>query len=361
MTARTLRAVGVDVGTSALKAVRVATVGGRVTIEAVASEPYTPSRRPSRSPRAWLVAAGRALAMVVDGPIETIGFTGQMHALVPVRGGRSLGQTMLWLDMAGALYLEAFVRAHPDLSLLHRTGNIPLPDFTLAKWLALRNQSPGLANQVETLPAAKDFVRNAFAADGPAVTDVNEAAGAQWYDPFKHSWDGAICAAAGIPSSALSQVVDPTTVVGYNTSRRLPIGVPIVAGAGRSTDRCTRPRQRSHRPCVAQSWHVRRTGGPVATGSPPGRLGRRLPPVPNRHVRRIPDHRHDPCPGRRVPLGHPSPRCRSGWVAPAGRDGEVWCSSLGALLSLPSRQWCAAPRRFAASATTRPVGSQHAG
>lgn len=232
MSARATRAIGVDVGTSSLKAVLIRHSRGRIRIERVASESYTESGRPTRSPGAWVRAASRALKDISQGSFDAVGFTGQMHALIPSAEGRLLAPAMLWLDMDGAPYLEAFLHEHARLSIVRRTGNVPLPDFTLAKWLALRADVPDIAARVDSLPAAKDFVREAFQAESSPVTDVNDASGTQWYDPFKYRWDRGITKAAGIPESALRQVTAPSAVVGTTGSRALPRGLPVVVGAG---------------------------------------------------------------------------------------------------------------------------------
>ena len=190
MTGRSVRAIGVDVGTSSLKAVRIRVDGRRLTVEAVASRGYGQGGRPTRDPAVWVKAARAALAELADGgPLDAVGYAGQMHALVPVIDGVARAPATLWLDYDGEPQLTAFCRAHPDLSLLDRTGNIPLPDFTLAKWLRWRDLHPQLAPRVERLPAAKDHVRDTFTSSAGWITDINEASGTQLFDPFGQAWD----------------------------------------------------------------------------------------------------------------------------------------------------------------------------
>ena len=254
-------------------------------------------------------AASRALERVADGSLEAVGFTGQMHALVPVEAGRSLGQVRLWLDVEGKPHLDAFVRAHRQLSLLRRTGNIPLPDFTLAKWLALRAESPEVADRVESLPAAKDFVRDAFVAELRILTDLNEAAGTQWFDPFKRVWSPAICAAADIPRDLLGEVVAPTMVVGQTRDRRLLRGIPVIAGAG---DQQAAARAQGSGVEGRASLSLGTSGvifGPVAAPCAAESMGRCLPPLPDRSGGRVPGHCHHSRPGRLPPMGSPPAGC----------------------------------------------------
>jgi sugar (pentulose or hexulose) kinase len=234
VTRNPVRAVGVDVGTSSLKAVRIRTERHRASVEAVAVRQYARSGLPTRDPAMWVRAARGAIAELVDGgPIDAVGYTGQMHALVPIVDGVARGPARLWLDYEGQQDLEGFCRSHPELSLLERTGNIGLPDFTLAKWLRWRGQDPLLAARVERLPSAKDHVRASLTPSSDPVTDINEASGTQMYDPFGRSWDAAIVSAAAIPPAALPRVVEPTTVVGSTRWRSSSTQrVPVVAGTG---------------------------------------------------------------------------------------------------------------------------------
>jgi sugar (pentulose or hexulose) kinase len=226
------RAIGIDVGTSGLKAVLVH-VDDHVEVERSTAVGYDPTGAPTRDPDVWVAAARTAIDQLAnERRVDVIGLTGQMHALVPVRGGRPFHEAMLWLDYEGAGALERFCKSHTELPLLARTGNIPLPDFTLAKWLMLVEQEPLLARAVERLPAAKDFVRSNLCESAEPVTDLNEAAGTQWFDPFRSRWDMDITQAAALPPSALVPVVRPEHVVGVTRLHASGEPIPVVAGTG---------------------------------------------------------------------------------------------------------------------------------
>lgn len=227
-----LTAVGVDVGTSALKAVLVH-VGGHVTVVRSTTIPYDASGAPTRDPEVWVASARRAIAEVAAGEhVDVVGLTGQMHALVPVAAGHPVHDAMLWLDYEGSAALDQFVASHPGLDLLARTGNLPLPDFTLAKWLLLAREVPSLRRRVDALPAAKDFVRETLGEATAPTMDINEAAGTQWFDPFRLEWDPVVTVAAAIPPAALVSVTTPAQVVGTTGRGVLAGSVRVVAGTG---------------------------------------------------------------------------------------------------------------------------------
>ena len=226
-----MRTIGIDIGTSSVKAV-LCRIGAEVVVERTVCKPYGEDGRPTRDPDLWVRLAKSAITeLTANGPVAAVGFTGQMHALVALDAmGAVAAPVKLWLDMDGAAALRDFVRrVHNGLAaaMARRTGNIPLPDFTLAKWLHALGADPTLDQRVVRLCCAKDFVRQQLDPKAPHVVDSNEAAGMQLFDPFADRWNGELVAAAGIPSQALPAVVHAATVAG-----RLADGTPLVVGVG---------------------------------------------------------------------------------------------------------------------------------
>ena len=89
--------IGLDVGTSGVKAIAISTDGELV---ATAEESYALSTpRPGwaeQDPEDWWLAAESCLSRLPDGPI---GLSGQMHGLVVLDGaGHVLRPAILWND-----------------------------------------------------------------------------------------------------------------------------------------------------------------------------------------------------------------------------------------------------------------------
>ncbi|WP_370677496.1 FGGY-family carbohydrate kinase [Pleomorphomonas sp. PLEO] len=221
-----IKLIGIDIGTSSVKAVRVRADDG-VAVEAAVSKPYAADGAPTRDPTLWTRLAEEALDELTRGEtIAAIGFTGQMHAMVAVADDGALAAPVkLWLDMDGAPDLDAFVAAYPG-SFATDTGNIPLPDFTLAKWLWASRLDPRLAKRVGGLYCAKDYVRAALDPSAPFVVDRNEATGMQVFDPFADRWHEGILERAGLPMAALPKLVSATQAAGAWR------GIPMVVGVG---------------------------------------------------------------------------------------------------------------------------------
>ena len=230
-----MRTIGIDIGTSAVKAV-VAEVDGGVSVTATFSESYSPDGAPARDPQRWVALARKALSTLVErGRPDAIGFTGQMHGLIAVdRDGRVIAPVRLWLDMDGAPELATFTAGHGGaLRIVQQSGNLPLPDFTLAKWLHALRCDPTLADRVHRLYCVKDFVRQALDPEADFVVDANEACGMQMQDPLTGGWSDEIVAAARVPRSALPNIVEAKSRAGDCGRFRPDLqGVPFVLGVG---------------------------------------------------------------------------------------------------------------------------------
>jgi sugar (pentulose or hexulose) kinase len=217
----TVWVVGVDVGTSGAKAALVGIRDGVVTGVRSKSVAYTGTGI-CRDPNEWVRAAYEAVAAVRGSTeVQALGFSGQMHALVAVDEAFDVVRpALLWLDYSGDSKLRDFVRGHPDLDVVEVTGNVPLPDFTLAKWLVALDADPSLPSRLRWLLGAKDFVR-AKMCGLDAVTDWNDAGGTQFFDMVNRVWSRALCEAAGLPRHVLPRVCDSTATVG---AARSPAG-----------------------------------------------------------------------------------------------------------------------------------------
>ncbi len=209
------RFFGIDIGTSSLKAVSVEVKGRAARVVREITEPYGKDDAGLvRSPKVWAERAAVALSKL-EGEPRGIGVTGQMHALVALDAhDRVLPPTLLWLDMQGEPQLREFVKRFAG-QMVQRTANIPLPDFTLAKWLYASQQNPDLITATRRLLPAKDFVRCRLVPGSPACTDPSEAVGTQLYNPFLRRWDDEIVGAARIPRSAVPEVVEAARQVAF--------------------------------------------------------------------------------------------------------------------------------------------------
>jgi xylulokinase len=151
-------AVGIDVGTTAVKAIAVAEDGEVLERREVAYELSTP--RPGWSeqePRDWWRATKEALDGLGGGDVAGIGLSGQMHGLVALDSdGEVIRPAILWNDQrTGAECDEIETRVGFE-RLVQLTGNRALTGFTAPKLLWLRNHEPESYERIARVLLPKD-------------------------------------------------------------------------------------------------------------------------------------------------------------------------------------------------------------
>jgi len=131
--------VGLDVGTTGVKALAVSPDGDVISTSEVGYPLSTPHPGwSSRTPTTGLRASREALA-ALGTEHSALGFSGQMHGLVCLDADdRVLRPAILWNDQrTGAECAEIEERVGLD-RLISLTGNRALPGFTAPKLLWLR-------------------------------------------------------------------------------------------------------------------------------------------------------------------------------------------------------------------------------
>src|SRR5919108_631941 len=153
--------IGLDVGTTAVKALAVGEDGAILARSEISYPLSTP--RPGWSeqdPEDWWRAIERALAeLAVDEPAG-IGLSGQMHGLVALDASdRVIRPAILWNDgRTGAECAEIEEKVGLD-RLIALTGNRALTGFTAPKLLWLRRHEPDVYERIARVLLPKDYVR----------------------------------------------------------------------------------------------------------------------------------------------------------------------------------------------------------
>jgi xylulokinase len=218
--------IGLDVGTSSLKAIAVRPDG---SVNGTASEQYQ-LRMPrpgwtEQDPDAWWRAAKRALARLEGEPVA-IGLTGQMHGLVCLdSANRVLRPAILWNDQRTQAECEQIERRIGFERLVELTGNRALTGFTAPKLLWMRKHEPDLYGKIARICLPKDYVR--LKLTGEHVIDVADASGTLLFDVAARRWSGEIVDALDIAPEWLPPALESEDVSGHT-----PAGVPVAAGAG---------------------------------------------------------------------------------------------------------------------------------
>ena len=219
--------VGLDVGTTGVKALRISP-GGEIV--ARAEEGYRLSTpQPGwaeQDPEDWWRAAEAALAAVGSDGVAGIGLSGQMHGLVALdNADRVLRPAILWNDQrTGAECAE--IEARFGLrEVVQLTGNRALPGFTAPKLLWLRRHEPDVYARIARVLLPKDYVRLRLA--GEHATDVADASGTLLFDVRQRRWSGEVLEGLEIPTDWVPPALESTGLSG-----RTADGLPVAAGAG---------------------------------------------------------------------------------------------------------------------------------
>jgi xylulokinase len=204
--------LGIDVGVSAVKAVLVdedETVRAEADVAVALSVPEAGAAE--QDPEGWWAATTVAIDDVrrMDphgvAAIRGIGLTGQMHAAVLLdETDQVIRPAMTWNDVRAATAALLLERQVPDVETL--AGAVPMPGFTAAKLLWLREHEPESFARIDCVLSAKDYIR--LRLTGERATDVSEAAGMLLLAEEQRNWSGSLVAASGITHAALPELLE---------------------------------------------------------------------------------------------------------------------------------------------------------
>jgi xylulokinase len=261
--------VGLDVGTTGVKAVAVSERGD-VLARAERSYPLaTPQPGwAEQDPEDWWREAEAALRELDLEP-TAIGFSGQMHGLVALDDqDRVLRPAILWNDQRTAVECREIEELVGRERVLELTGNPVLTGFTAPKLLWLRRHEPEAYARIRRVLLPKDYVR--LRLTGEHATDVSDASGTLLFDVAARSWSMPMLEALEIEPEWLPIALESTelggagdqaaSALGVGIDRPGPVsvvlgtsGVVFAALAGYSPD----PRGALHTFChaVPETWH----------------------------------------------------------------------------------------------------------
>src|SRR5829696_3326339 len=220
-------AIGLDVGTTGLKALAVDEAGRVVARSEVGYPLATP--RPGwaeQDPADWWRATRRALDALGVGEVAGIGLSGQMHGLVALdAAGTVIRPAILWNDgRTAAECAEIEERIGLD-ELIALTGNRALTGFTAPKLLWLRRHEPDAYARIARIALPKDYVRMRLC--GEHVIDASDASGTLLLDVARRRWSDEVLEALELDPAWLPRVLESPEVSGITAD-----GVPVAAGAG---------------------------------------------------------------------------------------------------------------------------------
>ncbi|HVO18791.1 MAG TPA: xylulokinase [Anaeromyxobacter sp.] len=242
--------VGLDLGTSACKA--IAADGAGAIVARAATEYPLSTPQPGwaeQDPSAWWRAADltmRALRTQLPSPgaVQAIGLSGQMHGLVALdRADDVIRPAMLWCDQRGLRQSDALTERVGGLeALVAQTANRLWPCDTAGKVLWLREEEPRAYRRLRRFLNPKDYLR--LRMTGEHATDVSDASGTGMFDVRHRRWSARLLDEVGLSPGQV-----PIAYESHETTGRLrpevadgwglPRGTPVVGGGGDSVAQTT--------------------------------------------------------------------------------------------------------------------------
>ncbi len=262
--------VGLDVGTSGVKAVAVSH-DGEVLARAERGYPLSTPRPgwAEQDPEDWWEATQGALADLGVQP-TSLGLSGQMHGLVLLDGQeRVLRPAILWNDGRTAAECAEIEERIGFERLVELTGNRALAGFTAPKLLWVRRHEPDVWSQARHVLLPKDYVR--LRLTGERSIDAADASGTLLFDVGNRRWSAEVLDALAIPGEWLPDVHESTEVgtagdqaagaVGVGVAEPGPLSVVLgTSGVVLAASRTYRPEPeaRLHTFChaVPETWHA---------------------------------------------------------------------------------------------------------
>src|ERR1700691_4254865 len=199
--------MGIDVGTSAVKAALVDDTG---TVIDQASSPLTVSRPHAlwseQNPADWWAAANSAvsdLSLPLRGAVRAIGLSGQMHgATLLDKHQRALRPAILWNDGRSAPQCDELEKSVPQMRQI--TGNRAMPGFTAPKLLWVRTHEPDIFARIASVLLPKAWLR--YRLCGEMIEDMSDASGTLWLDVARRDWSDAALDATFLPRRAMPRL-----------------------------------------------------------------------------------------------------------------------------------------------------------
>jgi xylulokinase len=235
--------LGLDVSTTATKAVILDRAGAVVAAEASTYPYQTP--RPlwsEQDPELWWAGAVDAIrsALAAAGiggeEVAGVGLAGQMHGLVALDDGRQpVRPAILWNDQRTQAECHEIRDTIGRDRLIEITGNDALPGFTAPKLLWVRRHEPELWPRIAHVLLPKDFVR--LRLTGDLAVDRADGSGTLLLDLVAREWSAEVLEALELDPSWFPATYEGPEVTGGISedaagATGLRAGTPVVAGGG---------------------------------------------------------------------------------------------------------------------------------
>ena len=204
--------LGIDIGTSSIKAMVMEEDGNVIGIKAKGYEVHIPREGwAEQNPQEWWEALCEILqGLKAEYPkamsqISGIGFSGQMHGLVAVdRDGIPVRPAIIWMDQRATEELEEIgkkISRDEQAKVFH---NRVFNGFALPSLLWIKNHEPENFTRIYKIFQPKDYIR--FRLTGEMGTEASDASASLFLDVGKRKWAESCLGKLNLPMELLTEL-----------------------------------------------------------------------------------------------------------------------------------------------------------
>src|SRR2546421_8198264 len=237
--------LGIDLGTTGVKAALFAAADGRVLSWAFIDYPLSHPHPgwAEQNPEEWWQATLSAIRLcLTDGVgegispsnVRGVGLSGQMHGVVLLdEQSMVLRPCIIWADQRSEAQCRWMTERVGAERLIDYVSNPALPGFSAPKALWVRDNEPDIFARARTLLLPKDYIR--FRLTGELAIEISDAAGTCLLDVKHGVWSREVLEAIEFDPALLPPVVPAVAICGSTTEEieqltGLLAGTPVAGG-----------------------------------------------------------------------------------------------------------------------------------
>lgn len=235
--------LGIDLGTSSVKAMLLDSFQGVLGIEASKYDVRIPKEGyAEQEPLTWWEETRKVILKLKDRHkeafknIEAVGFSGQMHGIVLTDDkGSPLRPAILWLDQRSKKELKQIQKEIGFDKMGNIFKNRVYTGFGFPSLMWVKEHEPEILARTKAVMMPKDFIR--YKMTGKIASDVTDASSTAVFDTAERTWAYEIIKEFGLPKEIFPPLGESMDIAGYVTREcagecGLKEGIPVVYGAG---------------------------------------------------------------------------------------------------------------------------------
>jgi xylulokinase len=237
--------LGIDLGTTGVKAALFATEDGRVLTNAFADYPlYHPHPGwAEQNPADWWQATVTAIRACLSSAsqfgaqpsdVKGLGLSGQMHGVVLLdQAHQVLRPCIIWADQRSEKQCRWMTEQVGASRLIEYVSNPALTGFSAPKLLWVRDNEPAIFAQTRTVLLPKDYIR--YLLTGSVSMEISDAAGTCLLDVKQGVWSLEVFKALKLDPALFPAIIPADAIGGTITAEAaaatgLPVGTPVAGG-----------------------------------------------------------------------------------------------------------------------------------